>query len=100
MRLDTAVAKFGITEAAVGTTVYVKLLSFNKTGGGLQSLDAVSATSYVVKSVGVVPAGGSVPSTITAAQTLCVPPNAQYLVQGRMTCNGRINCDGRLIVAA
>jgi hypothetical protein len=100
MRLDAAVAKFGITEAAVGTTVYVKLLSFNKTGGGLQSLDAVSATSYVVKSVGVVPAGGSVPSTITVAQTLCVPTNAQYLVQGRMTCNGRINCDGRLIVAA
>lgn len=100
MRLDAAVGKFGVTEATVGTTVYVKLLSFNKTGGGLQSLDSVSPTSYVVKPIGVVPAGGSVPSTITAAQALCVPPNAQYLVQGRMTCFGRINCDGRLIAAA
>jgi hypothetical protein len=100
MRLDDAVVKIDVSEASVGSTVYVKLRSFNRTGGGLQDLDDLTPIPYVVLPIGVVPAGGSVPSTITAAQTLCVPPNTQYLVQGRMTCNGRINCDGRLIVAA
>jgi hypothetical protein len=48
MRLDDAVAKFDISEALFGTTIYIKLLSFNKTGGGVQSLASVSAISYVV----------------------------------------------------
>ena len=100
MRLDSSVLRVNISESRVGSTVYLKLLSFNKTGGARYTLDQVTSMPYVVQPVGVVVNGGSVPSTVTAAQALCVPPNDQYLVQGRMTCNGRINCDGRLIVAA
>ena len=48
MRLDAAVFKSDVNPSWVGTTLYVKLLSFNTTGGGLQSLAAVSPTTYVV----------------------------------------------------
>jgi hypothetical protein len=49
MRCDGALAKLAVDPAWVGTTLYVKLLSFNKTGGGLQTLAGVAATSYVVQ---------------------------------------------------
>lgn len=99
LRLDGAVQRFNVTEASVGQTLYVKLLSFNRTGGGQQTLDQVSAIEYLVQPLGVVAVNGAVPSTVTAQQVLCIPPTGQYSVQGRMTCAGRINCDGRLIVS-
>lgn len=46
MRLDDAVAKFDVSPSLYGTTLYVKLLSFNKTGGGLQSLSDVTPTTF------------------------------------------------------
>jgi len=98
MRLDSAVQKVDISESRVGSTIYLKLLSFNKTGGGSYTLDQVTSIPYVVQPVGVVVTGGAVPSTIAAGQVLCIPPDAQYSVLGRMTCDGRINCDGTLIV--
>lgn len=99
MRLDGAVAQFDINLAQVGTTLYIKLLSFNTQGGGLLELDTVTAIEYEVLPIGVVAVSGTVPSTINAGQVLCVPPDSQYSVLGRMTCAGRINCDGTLIVS-
>jgi hypothetical protein len=49
MRLDAAVAKLTTNPAWVGTMIYIKLLSFNTTGGGLQSLADVAATTYTVQ---------------------------------------------------
>jgi hypothetical protein len=98
MRLDAAVGKFSIDESRVGNTIHIKLLSYNKTGGGLQSLGSVGAHDYVVQPLGITAVNGVIPSTITAQQVLCIPPTAQYTVTGRMTLQGRINCDGRLII--
>lgn len=98
MRLDGAVQRINISESRVGSTVYIKLLSFNKNGSGLLALDDVTPIPYVVQPVGVVVTGGAIPSTIAADQVLCIPPAAQYTVLGRLTCNGRINCDGTLII--
>lgn len=47
-RLDEGVFKLGFTEDRIGTTVYIKLLSFNVWGGGQQALGDVSAYSVVV----------------------------------------------------
>ena len=98
MRLDAAVGKFPIDETRVGNTIQVKLLSFNKTGGGIQTLADVSPIPYTVQPLGIVVVNGAVPNVITAAQVFCIPSTAQYSVLGRMTLAGRINCDGRLIV--
>lgn len=98
MRLDGAVQKINISESRVGSTVYIKLLSFNKNGSGLLDLGDVTSIPYVVQPVGVVVTGGAIPNVIESEQVLCIPPNAQYSVLGRITCNGRINCDGTLIV--
>ena len=48
MRLDGAVVKININDSWVGSTLYVKLPSFNTTGGGLQALADVAATTFVV----------------------------------------------------
>lgn len=46
MRLDDAVAQFDVSASLYGTTLYIKLLSYNTTGGALQSLSAVTATTF------------------------------------------------------
>ena len=48
MRLDDAVQHFDVSPALYGTTLYVKLLSFNTVGGGLQSLADVSPTTFTL----------------------------------------------------
>lgn len=50
MRLDAAVAHIDVSSALFGTTVYFKLLSFNRTGGGLQSLASVSPYTFAIAS--------------------------------------------------
>jgi hypothetical protein len=97
VRLDGAVAKVDIDESRVGRTIQYKLRSFNKVGGGLQSLASAPTYNYTVQPIGIQVTNGAVPSTIEAGQQLCVPENAQYSVQQRMTNYGRINLHGRLI---
>jgi hypothetical protein len=96
MRLDDAVFKAACPESWVGSTIYVKLLSFNKAGGGLQSLADVSPTTFVVQPVQVSTQNGFVYDTITANQDLYIPANTVYTVSGRLTNHGRITCVGRL----
>lgn len=48
VRIDDTVAKIALTSDYIGKTVYVKLLAYNKFGGGRQSLSDVAATSYLV----------------------------------------------------
>jgi hypothetical protein len=98
LRLDAAIAKIPADAARVGQTIFIKLRSFNTTGGGLQDLSILSPISYVLQPVGLTIVNGVVPSTISAGQLLCIPDGAQYSVQGRMTDLGRINCHGRLVI--
>jgi hypothetical protein len=98
MRLDGAVGKFGIASSRVGSTLYLKLVSFNIYGLGLQDLASVTPYTYVVQPLGIVAANGVLPDVITAEQVLCIPPATQMSIFGRMTVYGRINCDGRLII--
>ncbi len=49
VRIDQSIFKFPFTQDRVGQTLYFKFLSFNKYGGGLQSLADVGAVAYVVK---------------------------------------------------
>lgn len=97
-KINATLGRFGINQARVGNTLYIKLLSFNIFGGAKQTLDDVSPYSYVVEPLGIVAANGVLPSLITAGQVLCIPDNTQMSLVGRMTVEGRINCDGRLIV--
>ena len=48
MRCDAALFKGNVDPVWAGATIYVKLLSFNTTGGGLQSLAAVAPTAFAV----------------------------------------------------
>lgn len=48
MRLDSAVGQFSVSPALYGTTIYVKLLSYNTSGGALQSLASVAPTSFLI----------------------------------------------------
>jgi hypothetical protein len=98
VRLDGAIGKFGITQARVGSTIYVKLPSYNIYGRAAQSLADVSPYTYAVQPLGIVAINGVLPSVISAGQVLCIPDNAQMSIIGRMTVQGRINCDGRLLV--
>lgn len=47
-RLDGGIFAYGYDKSKIGQTIYVKLLSFNLYGGGLQSLADVSPTTYVL----------------------------------------------------
>jgi hypothetical protein len=47
-RLDGAVGRFPYPTTLVGQTIYLKFLSFNNTGGAVQSLASVSPYTYVV----------------------------------------------------
>jgi len=51
IRLDNAVLKLTLTRDRIGQTIWVKLLSFNSFGGGMQQLSDVSATSYFISGV-------------------------------------------------
>lgn len=96
MRLDDAVFKTACPESWVGSTIYVKLLSFNKAGGGLQSLADVTPTTYAVHPVQVSTQNGLVYNTVTANEDLYIPANTVYTVSGCLTNHGRITCKGRL----
>lgn len=49
VRLDDAVFRYPYDPEMIGKTVFVKLQSFNYFGGGLQDIDAISPTSYVIQ---------------------------------------------------
>ena len=104
MRLDGSVVAFVIDSSYVGKTAYIKLLSFNLLGGGVQNLANVQPTIYTVQ-----PLSGSAPSTIVnagapgsvaTATVLYIPFGTNYTVTSRMTVNGtgRINNCGRLTI--
>lgn len=97
-KINGTLGKFPITEPRVGSTIYIKLLSFNIYGLALQLLSDVDPIPYVVQPIGIVAANGVLPSVITQGQILCIPDNTQMSIIGRMTVQGRINCDGRLLV--
>lgn len=48
LRIDDSVLSIPFTEDKIGTTLYVKLLTFNQFGGGSQSLADVSAYAYPI----------------------------------------------------
>lgn len=52
VRLDERIFKLAYTSAQKGTTIYVKLPSFNIYGGGLQDVSTVTACSIVLSSDG------------------------------------------------
>jgi Putative phage tail protein len=79
MRLDAAVGRFAVTESRVGNTIYLKLLSFNRQGGGLQALADATPYTYVVQPIGIVAVNGTIPSTSSAGQVFCIPSDAQYV---------------------
>lgn len=47
-RLDNGILYFPYTQDRIGATIYLKFLSYNGTGGGLQNSDDVSAYTYVI----------------------------------------------------
>lgn len=98
VKLNGTIGKFGINQARVGATLYVKLVSFNIYGNALQDIADVPVWEYVVQPLGIVAANGVLPEVIEASQVLCIPPNTQMSIVGRETVLGRINCDGRLII--
>lgn len=49
MRLDDAVAKVNVPPSLYGTTLYIKLLSFNLVGGALQSLADVTPITFTLQ---------------------------------------------------
>ena len=97
MRLDNSVVHFDIDSTWVATTIYIKLLSYNTTGGALQTLADVTPTSYVVQKVGMSTTTG-VPSLIPAGQYLYIASGVQMNVARRITIYGRLQDFGRLIV--
>lgn len=48
-RLDNAIFDYPFSKDQIGTTIYVKLLSFNLWGGALQQLDEVSASTFTLQ---------------------------------------------------
>ena len=49
LRLDAGVVTWDVDQSYVGTTIYLKFLSFNVWGGAIQSLDEVSPYTYVIQ---------------------------------------------------
>ena len=49
VRLDNSIAIFPYDQSRIGATLYLKFLSFNIWGGGLQSLGAVEPYSYAIQ---------------------------------------------------
>lgn len=96
MRLDSAIFKVDCPANWVGTTLYIKLLSFNSAGAGLQSLADVAAHTYAVQPIGLKVMNGVVPDTVQSYEDLYIPANTVFTMAGRMTNHGRITCKGRL----
>lgn len=48
-RLDNSIFKYAYAQNLVGQTIYIKFLSFNVYGGGIQSLSEVSPVSYTLQ---------------------------------------------------
>jgi hypothetical protein len=63
LRVDQAIAKYAFQESQIGSTIYVKLASFNVYGGGAQALSDVSPTQYRI-------AGSSLYSPLPNVQNL------------------------------
>jgi len=98
LRLDEAVAKIDLASSWAGYTLYLKLPSFNVTGGGLQSLADVAATPYYVESVPVILSGGAAPSNIPFGQYYYIQTGSQIVISGRLTISGRLKNNGRLTI--
>jgi len=49
VRIDNAIFKYGFTPDNIGKTIFIKLLSFNRYGGGLQGIADVPAYNYTIK---------------------------------------------------
>ena len=97
MRLDDSIAKVKVATSWAGSSVYVKLLSFNKTGGAIQSLATVNPHTFTVGLAGMSLMNG-VPSLIPAGQYLYVASGSQITVANRLQIQGRLVCYGRTIV--
>ena len=98
MRLDDAIAKGNLASNWVGTNIYIKLLSFNLVGGGLQNLADVAATTYAVQGISLIAIVGAVPSTIPAGYYATLGAGAQQTISRRLIVFGRLVCFGRLII--
>ena len=100
-------ATIGYGAGNVGSTIYVKLLSFNQTGGGKQTLDEVSSYSHVLAAAPVVSAGNfsgiiqtpdmalnaaTAQLSVSAAGpiTLPVSPANATMVSGTLTTEGNL----------
>ena len=102
LRLDSAICKIDSSGmcADVGTVIYFKLLSYNTSGGDLQSLADVSAIAYTLQPIGMLVTNGNIPNVIPSCQELYIPSNTAYTLSGRMTNHGRIHAAGRLRITA
>lgn len=78
MRLDSSVAAFDISPSLFGTTIYVKLLSYNKTGGAMQALSDVAATAYNIQTQ-VISSGSGVPYYADRSTSNMTDPGAGYM---------------------
>lgn len=96
-RVDDAIARSGALDPAlIGTTVYVKLTSFNVFGGGQQSLADVAATSYVISGRHYVPdAAGGAGATMNADPGL-LDPAKSWTWDGGITVQGPSTATGAL----
>lgn len=73
MRLDEGVAKLVTPQGSIGKTLYIKLVSFNKTGNALQDISTLTPFTYVV--VGGLSGAASIrpPTGVTIACTAVKP---------------------------
>jgi hypothetical protein len=65
-RLDTLIGRFPIPNTLVGKTIYLKFLSFNLVGGGLQNLASASPFTYSVSGAGSNPLDNPVINSLAA----------------------------------
>ena len=78
MRLDSAVGKFDVAPAQFGTTIFIKLLSYNTTGAALQSLADVASYSFNVATQ-VVTSGSGYPYYADRASVANSDPGAGFM---------------------
>lgn len=72
LRIDGAQLRYPYSPDLIGKTLYIKLRSYNKFGGNLQGLDAISAYTYVVKGAPLGAVGGLVLESPFTGLTLAV----------------------------
>ncbi len=66
MRIDEAVGIFDVPGSLLGTTVYIKLASYNKTGGSLQDLSDVTAYTFNIPYPTAATANGTVGGNVSS----------------------------------